>query len=73
MNRGTKFAAITFFLTLASAVKLYAQGSAGECGDFVDPEVGCPLDSWTYILVLAAVIFVSVHLYRKQKASFNRF
>lgn len=73
MNRGKKFALTTFILTLTATLKLYAQGSAGECGDFADPEVGCPLDSWIYIFVLAALILVSIHLYRKQKASFTHF
>ncbi|WP_214653068.1 hypothetical protein [Mucilaginibacter segetis] len=27
-----------------------------------------PLDTWVYILVIAAVIFGTYHLYRKQKA-----
>ena len=26
-------------------------------------DTGCPLDTWTYILVFAALIFVSFHLY----------
>jgi hypothetical protein len=34
-----------------------------------DPDdPACPLDSWTYVLVFAALIFVSFRLYRRQKA-----
>lgn len=33
-----------------------------------DPDAGdCPLDTWTYVLVSAALIFVSFRLYRRQK------
>ena len=32
-----------------------------------DPDPGCPLDTWTYVLVFAALFFVSFRLYRRQK------
>ncbi len=32
-----------------------------------DPDSGCPLDTWTYVLVFAALLFVSFRLYRRQK------
>jgi hypothetical protein len=71
MRMRTKLALITFVLLLTDALKLHAQ-STGECGDFSDPDnATCPLDSWIYILVFAAAIFVSFHLYRKQKAPLN--
>jgi hypothetical protein len=68
----TKLALITFVLLLTDALKLHAQ-EIGECGNTTDPDnSACPLDSWIYVLVFAAAIFVSFHLYRKQKAALNR-
>jgi hypothetical protein len=32
-----------------------------------DDQSGCPLDTWTYVLVFAALIFVSFRLYRRQR------
>lgn len=40
----------------------------GQEGVPCDPDLGdCPLDAWTYLLVFATLILVSVHLYRRQK------
>ena len=33
-----------------------------------DPPCQVPLDTWVYVLVIAAVIFGAYHLYKKQKA-----
>ncbi len=34
-----------------------------------DPDTGdCPLDTWTYFLVFAALVFVTLYLYRRQKS-----
>ena len=53
----------------------YAQGDIdpNPCGGDVDPDdttTPCqvPLDTWVYILVIAAVIFGVYHLYKKQKS-----
>jgi hypothetical protein len=77
MKIKAKLAGATFILLLTEVLKLHAQtgatGSSGECGDFSDPDnPSCPLDSWIYVLVFAALVFVSFHLYRRQKASSYR-
>jgi hypothetical protein len=54
---------------MLSAVIAFAQGGPGEpCGG-TDPDATCPLDSWVMVLAVIAVVFASVHLYRKQKAN----
>jgi hypothetical protein len=52
----------------------YAQDDDIElpCGGNGDPDITTtpcevPLDTWVYILVIAAVIFGVYHLYKKQK------
>jgi hypothetical protein len=52
-----------FILLIISTANLYAQGGPVPC----DPDDGCPLDTWTYVLVFAALVFVSFRLYRRQK------
>jgi len=46
---------------------LTVKGQNGVSCDPDDP--GCPLDTWTYLLVFVALILVSVHLHRRQKRS----
>ena len=47
-------------------------GTPGGGGDIDDPPVSntpceVPLDTWVYVLVIAAVMFGAYHLYKKQK------
>lgn len=49
-------------LLLFNIFTVKAQGS-NPC----DADINCPLDSWTYVLVFAALILVSFRLYRRQK------
>ena len=73
MKMRIKLALVAFILLITDVLKLHAQ-SSGECGDYSDPDApSCPLDSWVYVLVFAALVFVSFHLYRKQKSSPTRF
>jgi hypothetical protein len=40
----------------------------GNCDDNNGGPDGCPLDTWVIILVIIAVTFTAMHLYRKQKS-----
>jgi len=54
---------ITILFLLINAFTLMA-GGANPC----DADAGdCPLDSGTYILVFAALVFVSFRLYRRPR------
>ena len=58
-----------FGITLLLAISvhhLFAQGTT-PC-DPDDPST-CPLDTWVWILVAAALIFATAQLYRKQKTA----
>ena len=54
---------ITVLFLLINVFTLMAQDSNPCDAD----AAGCPLDTWTYVLVFAALIFVSFRLYRRQK------
>jgi len=62
---------LTFLISISTA---FAQGDGVPCsGDPDDPGYdpnGCnlPLDTWVYVLVIAAVIFGAYKLHQKQKA-----
>lgn len=63
----TKPFIITIFLVLIN-LSCFAQvtNPCGGSGDPDDPTT-CPLDSWVLVLVAAALIFVTLQLYRQQK------
>ena len=63
MSRKFKFFSVTVLLILLSTLTLMAQDNPCD-PDQVD---GCPLDNWVIVLVVAAVIFVTYRLYRKQR------
>lgn len=52
-------------LTLISAVAAHAQGL--PCGGN-DPDATCPLDTWVIVLIVAASLFATYTLYRRQSA-----
>ncbi|CAN5260793.1 hypothetical protein BH09BAC6_BH09BAC6_13880 [soil metagenome] len=55
----------TLTLLLLNVFCLFAQ--PGEpCGG-TDPDAVCPLDTWVFVLAAAALLFTTLHLYRKQK------
>ena len=64
-----KFFLVAAILTLVSSFNLMAQvtNPCGGSGDPDDPTT-CPLDSGVVILVVVALIFASVQLYRRQQA-----
>ncbi len=67
--RGKKFLVALILLILNTAV-LYAQ--PGEPCAGTDPDATCPLDTWVFILAIAALVLATFHLYRKsskQKAN----
>jgi hypothetical protein len=55
-----------FLLLMLNVVMLYAQ--PGEPCAGVDPDETCPLDTWVIILAAAALVFATIHLYRKRSA-----
>lgn len=59
------FGTLTFLLL--NVVFVFAQ--PGEpCGG-TDPDAVCPLDTWVFVLAAGALLFTTLHLYRKQKRS----
>jgi hypothetical protein len=62
----TKIFAVTFILSILSVVSVFAQEN--PCGD-LGPDDVCPvpLDTWVWVLVAAALVFVTVQLHRKQR------
>jgi hypothetical protein len=63
----SKLSLITILLLLLN-VSGFAQVTNpgnGDCGGGPDP---CPLDTWVVVLVAGALLFTTIHLYRKQKA-----
>jgi len=61
---------LTFLISISTA---FAQDGVPCSGDPDDPGYdpnGCnlPLDTWVYVLVIAAVIFGAYKLHQKQKA-----
>jgi hypothetical protein len=61
---------LIFLLSISAAFALDPVPCSGEIDDpGYDPN-GCdlPLDTWVYILVIAAVIFGAYKLHQKQKA-----
>lgn len=65
-SRKIKAGLIVFALLLINIFTVQAQGS-GECGDLADPDATCPLDTWVFVLVFAALIFAAFHLYTRRK------
>jgi hypothetical protein len=60
-------------LLILNSVALFAQ--PGEPCMGTDPDSTCPLDTWVMVLAIAAVVFATIHLYRKrsrQAAKFSR-
>lgn len=54
--------------SLLSVVTVQAQQIGLPCsGD--DPDATCPLDTWVIVLVIAASLYVSYRLFRRQKAT----
>ena len=51
-------------LLILNSVAVFAQ--PGEPCAGVDVDQPCPLDTWVIILAIAAVIFATIHLYRKR-------
>jgi len=60
---------LTFLLLVITAINTYAQPGGGTLPCDPDETDDCttPLDNWVFILVAIALIFVTMHLYRKQK------
>lgn len=58
----------TLLLLLVNVCNLFAQGT--PCGDSGDPDdpTTCPIDTWVWLLVAAALIFAIMQLYRRQKS-----
>ena len=59
----------TILLLVLVNLSCFAQfeNPCGGDGDPDDPTT-CPLDTWVLILVAGALIFATLHLYRRQKA-----
>ena len=53
-------------LIFINIINAHAQ-SGGPC-DFGDPDANCPLDTWVYVLVAAALFFAVFNLYRRQRS-----
>jgi hypothetical protein len=70
MRKVTKSIALLFILNLLTVTVALAQ--QGLCsGDPDDPNYnpnGCPLDTYVWVLAIAALIFGAVYLHRQQKA-----
>jgi hypothetical protein len=64
------FCGALLFLILNVGV-LLAQSSPGEPCAGTDPDATCPLDTWVIILAIAALVFATLHLYRKQLLKTN--
>jgi hypothetical protein len=62
-------AGLTVVVLLLFNIFTVKAGSGSNSPNPCDPDLpGCPLDTWTYVLVFAALVFVSFRLYRRQKA-----
>jgi len=57
----------TLIVLLIGVVRVCAQDIL-PCGG-EDPDATCPLDTWVIVLVVAAGIFTTYRLYRRQTAS----
>ena len=66
-TRIKSFAVIIFLVFINLACFAQVSNPCGGSGDPDDPTT-CPLDSWVMILVAAALIFVTLRLYKQQKA-----
>ncbi|WP_183580160.1 hypothetical protein HDF18_13450 [Mucilaginibacter sp. X5P1] len=72
MKKITKSAALLFILNILMITTALAQSTdpnnpcAGDPDDGYDPNA-CPLDTYVWILAIAALIFGAVYLYRQQK------
>jgi hypothetical protein len=61
----------TLLLLMLNSVALFAQ--PGEPCEGTDPDATCPLDTWVIILAIIAVVFATIHLYRKRSRQAARF
>lgn len=73
MKKLKRSAALLFILNILMVTAALADpGDGTPCsGDIDDPGYnpnGCPLDTYVWILVIAAVIFGAIYLHRQQKA-----
>lgn len=67
LSKAALFIMLTGGLFLLPAVS-HAQGGDLPCGgDDPTTSVPCPLDTWVWVLVAAAVIFGAVYLQRREK------
>ena len=71
MNKIRKISLTAICLVFAT-LQVFAQGGEVPCsGDPDDPtyDADCPLplDNWVVVLVIAALIFATLYLHRKQK------
>ena len=60
---------LTVLLLFFSIIAFAQPGGPGQgdCGDTPEgPDAPCPLDTWVIVFAVAALIFVVVHLHRKQ-------
>jgi hypothetical protein len=60
-------------LILLPIISFAQDGDGPPCEDSdpIDAGPDCPLDTWVIILVVVALIFATIHLYRKQKSKLN--
>lgn len=59
-----------FLLLMLNVVVLYAQPGLPCIG--TDDDSNCPLDTWVIVLAFIAVLFASIHLFRKQKSALKQ-
>ena len=58
----------TLFFILTSTLTVFADDPGDPCA-IPDPDNPCPLDSWVFVLVIAAILFSCFHLYRRSQTT----
>ena len=62
---------VFFLFSIATAFAQQVPCSGDPDDDDYDPN-GCPLDTWVIVLAFAAVLFASIHLFRKQRSALKK-
>jgi hypothetical protein len=67
------FIILSGYLLLLPIISFAQTGDGPPCDDSdpIDAGPDCPLDTWVIVLVVIALIFATIHLYRKQKSKLN--